>query len=51
MSKHISLHGDGVRDVAFSVSDARVAYAEAVKRGAESVHAPEELKDEHGNHI
>jgi len=48
MSKHIAQHGDGVRDVAFTVSDARVAYAEAMKRGAVSVREPEELKDEHG---
>jgi 4-hydroxyphenylpyruvate dioxygenase len=49
MAKHIAHHGDGVRDVAFTVSDARVAYAEAMKRGAESVREPEELKDEAGN--
>jgi len=48
MAHHISLHGDGVRDVAFSVSDARAAYADAVKRGAVSVAEPHELKDEFG---
>lgn len=48
MSIHLMKHGDGVRDVAFEVDDCRGIYAEAVKRGAESVRAPTELKDEHG---
>ncbi len=51
ISQHIAHHGDGVRDVAFRVSDARVAYAEAMKRGAVSVAEPHELKDEHGNQL
>jgi len=48
MHAHIAKHGDGVRDVAFSVSDARSAYSEAIKRGAVSVQEPHELKDDNG---
>jgi len=51
MHRHIAKHGDGVRDVAFDVSDCRAAYAEAVKRGAVSVLEPTETKDEHGHVI
>ena len=45
---HIRLHGDGVRDVALCVDDARLAWKEAVRRGARSVREPFESADEHG---
>ncbi len=48
MSIHLIKHGDGVRDVAFAVDDCRGMYAEAVRRGAVSIMAPVELKDDHG---
>jgi 4-hydroxyphenylpyruvate dioxygenase len=48
---HLTTHGDGVRDVAFTVDDARVCYAEAMKRGAKSVQEPIELTDEHGSAV
>jgi 4-hydroxyphenylpyruvate dioxygenase len=48
MAAHIAMHGDGVRDMAFWVDDARDAYAKALERGAESARVPEVLKDEHG---
>jgi len=48
IADHIRLHGDGVRDLAFWVDDARDAYAKAVERGAESVHGPEVVQDENG---
>lgn len=38
-----------MRDVAFAVDDCRGIYAEAVRRGAVSMQAPVELKDEHGH--
>jgi 4-hydroxyphenylpyruvate dioxygenase len=41
-------HGDGVRDVAFTVEDSRAIYERALKGGAVSVLAPHELKDENG---
>jgi len=42
-------HGDGVKDVAFTVDDAAGIYAKAVERGAKAVRAPETLKDENGS--
>lgn len=45
---HMAKHGDGVRDVAFTVSDCRAVYERAVSRGAVSVREPAVLKDEHG---
>lgn len=44
-------HGDGVKDVAFTVDDAAGIHNKAVERGAKSVKAPETLKDEHGTVI
>lgn len=43
-----SLHGDGVRDIALLVPDARAAYETAIARGARSVIEPFEESDEHG---
>ena len=48
IADHVSMHGDGVKDVAFKVKDCRAAFAEAVSRGAKAVRHPTELKDEHG---
>lgn len=47
-SKRLITHGDGVMDIALDVPDVRGAFAEAVKRGAKPVRAPEALEDEHG---
>ena len=41
-------HGDGVKDVAFSVDDAAGIFKKAVERGAKAVKEPETLKDENG---
>jgi len=49
--KELEVHGDGVKDVAFTVDDARGIYEKAVSRGAKSVREPEELKDENGSVI
>jgi 4-hydroxyphenylpyruvate dioxygenase len=48
IAQHVALHGDGVRDIAFWVDDARDAHAKAVDRGARSVQAPTVVKDEKG---
>lgn len=45
---YASLHGDSVKDVAFTVDDARGIWEKAVKRGAISVREPWEEKDVHG---
>ena len=48
ISDHVRLHGDGVRDMAFWVDDARAAWEVAVARGATSARDPEVLRDDHG---
>jgi 4-hydroxyphenylpyruvate dioxygenase len=48
VADHIYRHGDGVRDLALWVDDAREAYAKAVERGAVSAHEPRVLKDDDG---
>jgi 4-hydroxyphenylpyruvate dioxygenase len=42
------MHGDGVRDIALWVDDARDAYAKAVERGAQSAYAPHTQRDDTG---
>jgi 4-hydroxyphenylpyruvate dioxygenase len=51
ISDHVRLHGDGVRDIAFWVDDARDAYAKAIERGATSAQAPTVLTDDQGEVI
>jgi 4-hydroxyphenylpyruvate dioxygenase len=48
VADHIYRHGDGVRDLALWVDDAREAYAKAIERGAVSVQEPRVLRDEDG---
>jgi len=48
VADHIHRHGDGVRDLALWVDDAREAYAKAIERGAVSAQEPRVLKDEDG---
>ena len=48
IAEHVRVHGDGVRDVALWVDDARQEWKETTKRGARSVREPFEMKDEHG---
>jgi 4-hydroxyphenylpyruvate dioxygenase len=45
----LAKHGDGIKDVAFEVEDARAAFAYAVERGAQPVQVPIDLTDEHGS--
>jgi 4-hydroxyphenylpyruvate dioxygenase len=45
---HAYEHGDGVKDIALRVPDARRAYEEAVKRGAHGVREPEVGEDDFG---
>lgn len=46
--EHHKKHGDGVKDVAFTVDDAAGIYEKAIERGATSVREPEKLEDEFG---
>jgi 4-hydroxyphenylpyruvate dioxygenase len=48
IAAHVHKHGDGVRDYALWVDDARLAYDTAIARGAIPVHAPQVSSDEHG---
>lgn len=48
IARHIHEHGDGVKDLALWVNNAKTAYAKAIKRGAVSVREPEIIEDEHG---
>jgi 4-hydroxyphenylpyruvate dioxygenase len=48
VARHAHAHGDGVRDVAFQVSDATDAYRQALQRGARGVDEPRWVEDEHG---
>ncbi len=48
VAEHVKQHGDGVRDVAIRVRDARSAWEMAVRGGARSVLEPVERQDENG---
>ena len=48
IAEHVHKHGDGVRDLALWVDDARDAYAKAIERGAQSVHEPRVPRDDDG---
>ncbi|RIA88092.1 Glyoxalase/Bleomycin resistance protein/Dihydroxybiphenyl dioxygenase [Glomus cerebriforme] len=48
MSDHQSIHGDGVKDVAFTVDDARGLWKSCVQRGGKSIREPWEERDENG---
>jgi 4-hydroxyphenylpyruvate dioxygenase len=51
VSAHVTRHGDGVRDIAFWVDDARTAFKLAIERGATASREPEVLKDKDGEVI
>ncbi|CAG8696244.1 10735_t:CDS:2, partial [Acaulospora morrowiae] len=48
MGYQLNLHGDGVRDVAFTVDDVRSLYKNIIARGGKSIREPWEEKDENG---
>jgi 4-hydroxyphenylpyruvate dioxygenase len=48
IAAHIHQHGDGVRDIALWVDDARQAFALAVERGARPAQEPTVLRDDAG---
>jgi 4-hydroxyphenylpyruvate dioxygenase len=48
IAAHVHRHGDGIKDYALWVDDARVAYATAIERGAIPVRAPEVYTDADG---
>jgi 4-hydroxyphenylpyruvate dioxygenase len=48
IADHVRKHGDGVRDIALWVDDARDAYDKALERGAESAYEPRTARDDDG---
>ena len=48
IAEHVHRHGDGVRDIALWVDDARDAHAKAIERGAESASEPRVSRDDGG---
>ena len=48
IAEHVAKHGDGVRDIALWVDDARTAFAAAVERGAKPAMQPTVMKDDNG---
>lgn len=48
IAEHCRIHGDGVKDIAFGVSDVDAAYNEAINLGGVSVMEPTDLADENG---
>jgi len=49
IAEHVHRHGDGVKDYALWVDDAREAYATAVARGAIAVQEPQRFEDADGH--
>lgn len=49
LGRHLVMHGDGVKDVAFTVENCQSIFDAAVERGAEVASPVEEAKDEHGS--
>jgi 4-hydroxyphenylpyruvate dioxygenase len=47
-TKEVAVYGDGIKDIAFTVDDASLAYEQALKNGAESAYEPVETTDENG---
>jgi 4-hydroxyphenylpyruvate dioxygenase len=48
VQEHVTRHGDGVRDLALWVDDARDAFRLAVERGARPAYEPQVLRDDDG---
>lgn len=48
IGKHLDAHGDGVKDVAFTVDNAAAAFQDAVDNGARAILEPTTHKDDNG---
>ncbi len=51
IGRHIDKHGDGVKDVSFTVDNAESAWKDTTARGAKSVSEPKRIEDENGETI
>jgi 4-hydroxyphenylpyruvate dioxygenase len=48
IARHVHWHGDGIKDIAFTVDDAEQTFHEAVRRGARAVLEPTRIETDHG---
>ena len=48
LNDHLRLHGDGVKDIAFGVNDAKAAFEYTTSRGAVPIGEPKTISDENG---
>ena len=48
IARHVKAHGDGVHDLAVTVTDAAACYDAALARGAIGLRSPHVVSDEHG---
>ena len=48
---HIDRHGDGIKDVAFTVDNSESAWKTSIERGAKSVFEPKEINDNDGEAV
>ena len=48
ISRHVSQHGDGVKDICFHVRDTDRTFQFTLEHGAEAAREPYDLEDEHG---
>lgn len=51
IAEHVHQHGDGVKNIALRVKDARKSYETALSRGAKSIIEPEVVEDENGRFV
>ena len=51
IGSHIDLHGDGVKDIAFTVDNSELAWETSIRRGAKNVLEPIEMKDHDGKAV
>jgi 4-hydroxyphenylpyruvate dioxygenase len=51
IAAHVHAHGDGVKDIALWVDDARTAFRTAVERGAQPAYEPTVLRDDDGEAV
>ena len=51
IGSHIDIHGDGIKDVAFNVDNAKIAWETSINRGAISAMEPTKISDHNGEAI
>ena len=51
IGSHIDIHGDGIKDVSFTVDDSELAWRTSIDRGARSALEPIEIKDDDGEAV